>query len=121
LCAVLALVMAASGVYAVISDLVARRSRELALRMALGAGAWAIVGNIIREGLRLGAIGGSAGFALAIVGTPFVDRFVVHPQLPGLVVLLGATVSLGLLVTTASALPAWRAVSVDPRIVMHDE
>lgn len=119
-CAALALVLSVAGVYAVMADLVLRRRREIALRVALGAGTWRLVGSIVREGLRIAAAGGAAGLVLAIAGTPLLDRFVVRPQLPGLMVIVVAISAVGVLVTIACAVPAWRAVSVDPRAVMHD-
>jgi hypothetical protein len=120
-CAALALVLSLAGVYAVMADLVRRRRRELALRIALGASAWTLVAGIVREGLRLAAAGGAAGLLLATAGTPLLDRFVVRPVLPGPLVLVVATISVAVLVTIACAVPAWRAVSIDPRAVMQDE
>jgi hypothetical protein len=119
--AALALVLSLAGIYGVMADLVVRRRRELALRVALGANGWQLIGNVMREGLRLAVTGGAAGLVLAVAGTPLLDRFVVRPQLPGPPVVAGATGVILMLVLLACALPAWRAVSVDPKVVMHDE
>ena len=121
-CALMALALSVAGVYAVMADLVVRRRRELALRIALGAGAWRLVGNIVREGLRMAAIGGAAGLAIAVVGVPILDHYGVGValRLPGPLVIVSAMFAIGALVVLACALPAWRAVTVDPRAVMHD-
>jgi len=120
-CAGLALALSLAGVYAVMADLVVRRRRELALRIALGAAAWRLVGGIVREGLRLAAVGGVVGLAVSVIGAPLLDRVVVRPHLPGPLVLVSACAAVAVLVALACAAPAWRAVRVDPRVVMHEE
>jgi ABC-type antimicrobial peptide transport system permease subunit len=120
-CAVLAFALSMVGLYALMADLVQRRKRELALRVALGAGPWRLIASIVREGLGLAARGGAAGLLLAVAGTPLLDRFVVEPQLPRLMVVAVAIAALAALVTLACAVPAWRAVSVDPRLTMNAE
>jgi ABC-type antimicrobial peptide transport system permease subunit len=69
----------------------------------------------------MAAKGGAAGLVLAVAGTPLLDRFVVQPQLPGLMVMVVAIAVLGVLVALACAVPAWRALSVDPRVAMNGE
>ena len=120
-CAALAFGLSMVGLYAAMADLVQRRRRELALRVALGAGPWRLVASIVREGLGMAAKGGAAGLVLAVAGTPLLDRFVVQPQLPGLMVLVVAIAVIGVLVALACALPAWRALSVDPRTAMNGD
>jgi ABC-type antimicrobial peptide transport system permease subunit len=119
-CAALAIVLSIAGVYAVMADLVVRRRRELALRIALGAGPGRLVGGVIREGLRLAAVGCAIGIVAAAAAAPLLGRIVVRPQLPGPFVILAACFAVAVLVGLACAVPAWRAVSVDPRTVMQD-
>jgi hypothetical protein len=118
-CAALAFALSTVGLYAVMADLVLRRRRELALRVALGAGPGRLVASIVKEGLGMAARGGAAGLVLAVAGTPLLDRFVVRPELPGPSVIVAAILTLAVLVTLACAVPAWRAVSVDPRSAMN--
>jgi hypothetical protein len=63
---VIALALTLSGVYGVLSYLVAQRTREIGIRMALGASAIGVVTNVVRESLRYAAIGGLAGVVLAL-------------------------------------------------------
>jgi hypothetical protein len=122
-CAVLALIVSVAGIYAVMADLVLRRRRELALRLALGAQPWALVlsrGGVVRQALRLAAIGVMIGAASAAVGTPILSHLLIPSRLPGPLVVLVAGAAVAGLVVIASALPAWRAVRVDPRGLIQE-
>jgi ABC-type antimicrobial peptide transport system permease subunit len=119
-CAVLAVVLSIAGVYAVMADLVVRRRRELALRIALGAGPVRLVRSVVREGMRLAVAGAVIGLIAAIAGAPLLERVVVRPRLPGPLAILTACLTVTLLVALACAIPAWRAVSVDPRTAMEE-
>jgi hypothetical protein len=119
-CAALAVVLSIAGVYAVMADLVVRRRRELALRIALGAGPARLVRSVVREGLRLAIAGALIGLVAAIAGAPLLERVVVRPRLPGPAAILTACATVALLVMLACAVPAWRAVSVDPRTAMEE-
>ena len=66
---VCAVLIAAVGVYGVSAFWVARRRRELAIRMALGASGQTVMGLVVRRSLRLAIVGAAAGLALAIGGT----------------------------------------------------
>src|SRR4029078_11509342 len=63
---VVAVALAAVGLYGVLAFIVAQRRREIGVRMALGATSWDIVGQIVGHGLRLTAAGIVAGIALAL-------------------------------------------------------
>ena len=119
-CAALAVVLSIAGVYAVMADLVVRRRRELALRIALGAGPARLVKGVVREGLRLAIAGALIGLVAAIAGAPLLERVVVRPRLPGPAAMLTACATVAFLVVLACAVPAWRAVSVDPRTAMEE-
>ncbi len=114
-CAILALVVSLAGVAAVMADQVARRRRELALRVALGARSWRLVGSVAREGLRLTVLGQAVGIVVALASAPLLRRIVVHSSFPSPLALVIAASAVGVLVTLAAALPAWRIVRVDPR------
>ena len=122
-CAMVALIVSVAGVYAVMADLVLRRRRELALRLALGAQPWALVfsrGGVVSQALRLGALGVLIGAAGAAVGTPLLSHLVMPSRLPAPLVVVTAGAAVAGLVLIASALPAWRAVRVDPRGLIQD-
>ena len=111
---VLGLVLCAVGIYGVISQSVARRTREIAIRMALGAQNGDILAMVLREG----AILAVAGLALGAVGALFLTRLLAS-LLYGVtatdpVTFLGVAVLLGLVVLGACYLPARRATRLDP-------
>jgi putative ABC transport system permease protein len=117
----LSLVLAALGLYAVISYAVMQRRQEIGIRMALGARAEHILGSVLRQGLALSAAGVALG-ALAALG---LGRF-----LSGLVFGVGTTdpatfagVALLLVLTAfvASLVPALRATHLDPASVLRSE
>jgi putative ABC transport system permease protein len=119
--ALLAALLASVGIYSLIAYSVAERTRELGIRVALGADRRAVVRLIVGEGLILGGIGvaiGLAGSAL-LTGTLKTMLYEVSPIDP---VVLGATCLAVLLVTTlASYVPARRALRVDPMIALRSD
>ncbi len=119
--AMVALLLAALGIYGVISYSVARRRREIGLRIALGASNRQIRGVVVGEGLRLTAIGMAIGLVLALgVGQVMASLlFGVQPFDP---VTLGGVLMLFMAVATvASLVPAIRAGRVDPLGVLKAE
>ena len=111
---VLALVLAAVGLYSVIAYNVAQRTHEMGVRVALGARSRDVVGLIVREGVRIVVPGVIAGAAIALVAGRWVAPllFRVSPDDPPVM----ATVAIVLIVVAvvASWLPAARAARVDP-------
>lgn len=119
--AAVALLLAALGVYGVMSFSVAQRSHEIALRMALGANRGRVVALIVREGLVLASIGLTVGF----VGAYFVGRSM-QSTLYGIGKLdlsVFASVAFLLLIAaiTACVVPARRAASVEPMQALRAE
>jgi ABC-type antimicrobial peptide transport system permease subunit len=114
----IALAVSISGIHGTMTDLVVRRRPELALRIALGARAPAVVAEVVRAAMRLAVIGIAVGGGGAMVATLFLGT-TGKAVLPGPVVLLGAAGAVLLLVASSCAVPAWRAVSVDPREVIR--
>jgi putative ABC transport system permease protein len=116
--ATLALVLAAVGIYGVMAFSVGRRSREIGVRMALGAGTMQLYAQILREGLTVAGAGIAVGLAAALAVTRIMSKllFGVTPTDP----LTFAVVSLVLVVIAAIAclIPARRAARVDPAITM---
>ncbi|MEO1087789.1 MAG: FtsX-like permease family protein, partial [Acidobacteriota bacterium] len=119
--AVLALVMAAAGLYGVLAYTVAERRREIGLRMAVGADRWQIVRRIHGDASRLGAVGLGIGLAAS-----FAAGLGLEKVLTGISAFDPATYASVLLVLTAvisaaSWLPAWRASRVDPVEALRSE
>ena len=110
----MALLLAALGVYGVVALVVAERTAELGLRVALGAMPAAVARLVVGDALRITAIGLVAGLAVAAGAAP-----VMHSQLYGVAPLdpvTFAAVAAALLVaaTLAAAAPARRAMRLDP-------
>ncbi|HVT40935.1 MAG TPA: ABC transporter permease [Gemmatimonadaceae bacterium] len=117
--ALVALALAALGLFGVLSYGVRLRAREFGIRMALGAEAGAIRRMVLRQGLAVTAIGIAIGllgtFALARLMASVVFR--VSPLEP--VVLLGAVFFMAVVAGIAAYLPAHRATAADPRTVLQ--
>jgi ABC-type antimicrobial peptide transport system permease subunit len=117
----IALFLAAVGLYAVMAFSVGRRTREVGIRMALGAKAANVLGMVVRQGLwQLGA-GMAAGLtiALGVAQLMKVVLFDVQPRDPEIFGLVVAVLSVaGLL---ACLIPAQRATRVDPLVALRSE
>jgi predicted permease len=117
----LALLLAAMGIYGVLSYAVSRRTRELGVRMALGATPSGIARLVVREGLVTTAVGVALGLAAAAALTRFLESllFEVRPGDP----LTYAAVAGVLLLTAllATWFPARRATRVDPLVAIRAE
>ena len=119
--ACLALGLAAIGIYGVIAFLVSQSTREVGIRMALGATPREILMLIVRQGLIVTVIGVVAGLAGALTLTRFMNTllFGVHATDPLTFVAIAAT--LGLVAVLASYVPARRAARVDPMVSLRSE
>jgi ABC-type antimicrobial peptide transport system permease subunit len=112
--AAIALTLASVGVYGVVQYGVLKRRQEFALRVALGASRGAVLGLVMRDGVRLALVGLSIGVAGALLVTPLLaaQLFGVSPLDPlsyAIVVPVLALVAL-----SACLIPAWRALAVSP-------
>jgi ABC-type antimicrobial peptide transport system permease subunit len=118
---VLALVVAAVGLYSVTAYGVAQRAHELGVRVALGAERRDLLRLVLTEGLRLAALALAIGLAVALAVGRFAAPLLLHtsPRDPAIL----ATVAGLLLVMSvaASAVPALRAARVDPNLALRDE
>ncbi|MEX2283928.1 MAG: ABC transporter permease [Gemmatimonadota bacterium] len=110
----LALLIAALGLYSVIAYLVSHRTRELGIRMALGARTAQIRGMILQEGVVLTLIGIAAGLVFALIGGRFVNDLLFDTSPRDPFVLIAVVSAMLLTALAASTLPAWRAARVDP-------
>ncbi len=119
--AVAALFLAAAGVYGTVSYFVARRVRELGIRIALGAGGTGIVGLVVRRGIRLALWGVAIGLVGVWASTRVVEGLVYGIDAVEPLTLAGGCVALALVAVAASALPALRAVRVPPVLALRSE
>jgi len=119
--AAIALVLSAAGLAGVISYLVAQRTQEIGIRMALGSEPADVVRLMVRQGGRLVI----AGLVLGVLGAVAVGKYLasvlagIQAPDPLIVVLLAAV--LGAIALLATYLPARRAARVDPLIAMRAE
>jgi putative ABC transport system permease protein len=116
-----ALALAASGIYAVLSGRVAERTREIGVRSALGASRNGIIALIIRQGMTLAGIGTSLGVAGALLASQAIGALLFGISRFDLLTYFGAIVLLTVIAALACAIPAWRASRIDPMVALRNE
>jgi putative ABC transport system permease protein len=112
--AVLAMTLAAVGIYGVISYSTAQRTHEIGVRMALGAQPRDILRMVLRQGMRMAGAGIALGVALALVLTRLLSTMLFDVRASDPLTLGGVTVLLAAVALLACWLPARRATRVDP-------
>jgi putative ABC transport system permease protein len=119
--AVVSLLLAAIGIYGVISYSVSRRTREVGIRLALGAGRWNVVKTVVEEGMKPVLIGLALGIAAALALTRLMSGMLygVEPTDPATLVV--ASVLLAAVGAIACYIPARRATRVDPMVALRCE
>jgi predicted permease len=117
----LALLLAAVGIYGVMAFIVAQRTHEIGLRMALGAGRQAVIALVLREGLTLAGVGLLLGLAGAYLAARVLRSLMYGMRSMDLGVLAVVVCTLLAAATLATYLPARRAASVDPVSAMRYE
>lgn len=117
----LALLLAIVGLYGVLAQMVARRTREIAIRMAVGANRRTVLNIILRKALVLAALGTVLGVAASAIAVRALAGMLygIHPEDAGMFVL--SSVILTLTALAASWNPAWRAANVDPIQALRSE
>ena len=119
--AALALFLAASGLYGLLSYTVAQRRREIGVRMALGAQARDILALVVRQGAALVAAGALAGLLTAAAASRILESFIFGVTAYDGLTFVGAPLSLAAVGLVACWLPARRAARVDPMDILRAE
>jgi ABC-type antimicrobial peptide transport system permease subunit len=118
---VVALVLAAVGLYGVVAYTVTQRTREIGIRIALGAASDEVVGLVMREGVRPAVLGVIAGLALSWVGARVLSSLLYGVSWGDPLTLVGVSVVLLVVTATATAIPARRASRVSPASALQAE
>jgi putative ABC transport system permease protein len=116
-----AILLAAVGIYGVMSYSVNERTHEIGIRMALGAQPWDVLGLVAKMGLKLTCIGVVAGAALALGLARLISSFLygVKPSDP--ITYVSVALALAAVALLACYIPACRATKVDPMVALRYE
>jgi predicted permease len=119
--AALALLLAAVGVYGVVSYLVTQSTHDLGVRVALGAQSGHIVGLVVKQGMTLGAAGIGGGIIGAIALTRVMASLLFGVSATDFLTFGVVVAILGAVVLAATIIPARRAATVDPTVALREE
>ncbi|MCI0540448.1 MAG: ABC transporter permease [Verrucomicrobiales bacterium] len=117
----IALILAAVGLYSVMAYAVSQRTREIGIRMALGAQPRSVLGDVLRRGMTLTAAGLGLGIAAALAVTRLVESMLVNVSPTDLGTFAVCALFLASITLLASLLPARRATKVDPMAALRCE
>ena len=119
--AALALLLCAVGLYGMLIYTVARRAREIAVRIAVGAGAKEVLGLVVGRALRLTWIGLAIGLALSFAAEDLLRAWVLSSGSPSAAIVGAVVLTLAAVALVAAWLPARRATRVDPGVALEAE
>jgi ABC-type antimicrobial peptide transport system permease subunit len=119
--AALALLLSVVGIYGVLSFFVRQRTREIGIRMALGADAQRIVSFVLRKGAAIGVLGVVTGVGAAALARPLVEPLLFGVTASDPMVLASTAAALLISVTAAALVPAFVAARTNPLSVMKSE
>jgi ABC-type antimicrobial peptide transport system permease subunit len=117
--AALSLALAAIGIYGVLNYTVAERTREIGIRMALGASSQSVSQLVLRQGLRLTLVGLAAGLVIGLLFARALSGLLFGVTATDGATLASVVVLLGLVGLTSTWLPVRRAVRVDPGVLLR--
>ncbi|HUF34462.1 MAG TPA: ABC transporter permease [Gemmatimonadales bacterium] len=117
----IALLLASIGIYGVMSYSVSQRSRELGVRIALGAGRTDVLRLVLRQGMSLALAGIAIGVGAALVLTRVIVSQLFGVRATDPLTFLAVALLLGATALAANLVPAVRAMRVDPAVVLRDE
>ena len=114
-----ALLLSSVGIYGVLSYLVAQRTRDIGIRMALGASQAQIVRDVLAYGARLTGVGLALGLAGALAGTRLLSSLIYGVRTTDAIAFAAASLLLAAVALLASYLPARRATRIDPLVALR--
>jgi len=112
--AVVALLLSAVGLYSVMAYIVSQRTREVGIRMALGARRGDVLRLIASHGMKLAAVGIGIGFVVSLALARVVSSVLIGVSAYDITIFMGVTVLLGGVAMVACLVPARRATKIDP-------
>ncbi|HVO98588.1 MAG TPA: ABC transporter permease [Bryobacteraceae bacterium] len=115
------LLLSVIGLYGVVAYAVSRRTREIGIRMAIGARPGDVLRMILSQGLAFTVVGLVAGLTIAFFASRAISGFVIGVSPHDPAIFLGVPVILAAVMLLASWLPAWRASKVDPTLALRSE
>ena len=118
---VFALILAAVGVYGVMSYLVTQGSHDIGVRLALGAQRSTILQMVMRQGIELTVVGIVAGIIGAVLLTRVMASLLFGISSTDVLTFSGVPVILAVVALLATYIPAWRATRVDPVVALREE
>jgi predicted permease len=118
---IISILLAAVGLYGVMAHAVSQRTREIGIRMALGADREGVLRMVLRRGLLLALSGVGAGLLITLAATPQIAPLLYRVSPTDPVSILGAAVFLLVVAVLASLIPALRATRIDPIIALRQE
>ena len=119
--AALSLILAAVGLFGVLSYVVAQRTSEIGIRMALGAQRSQVLEKVLADGLRPAVVGIALGVPMSAALVGFIKSMLYQTQPVDLAVFAGVVITLLLVAAVACMLPAWRASRIDPMNALRTE
>src|SRR5208282_3966128 len=117
----LALVLACIGLYGLLSYEVARRTREIGIRMALGAQVGDVLRLVVRQGFALALVGAAVGIGVALAVTRYLASMLYDVRANDPLTIAAVSVLLALVALAACYIPARRATHVDPMVALRHE
>ena len=117
----IALLLAAIGIYGVISYSVAQRTHEIGLRIALGAQRLDVLGLVVRQVLAITGIGIAIGVAGSLAAGSLITKLLFGVEASDPVTFVGVSLVLATVALVAAAVPAWRAARLDPVAALRAE
>jgi putative ABC transport system permease protein len=116
-----ALILAAVGIYGVMSYVVRQRSREIGTRMALGATRYDVLGMVMKQGVVIGVIGAAIGLIGGIAATRSLQSILFGVSSYDPLTLIGSALLLVATILVACYIPARRAASIDPARTLTEQ